>query len=44
MSQLIIQAILDGDTCEILECVPYSTNPRELVTIKQMEQAYENTK
>lgn len=37
MSLLVVNALFDADACEIMGSTIFSTNPRELVTIEQLE-------
>lgn len=41
MSKLVMMAICDGGACEIMARTLYSTNPREIITIEDMEGVYE---
>lgn len=41
MSNQVINAIFDGDVCSYLELVPYSTNPRKLMTVGDMVRLYQ---
>jgi hypothetical protein len=40
MSELVLLSVCDGDACEIMARTPYSTDPRSLITIMDMEVAY----
>lgn len=40
MSRLVFDAIFNADFCEILGNVHYSTNPRDHITIEEMEKEY----
>lgn len=44
MSELVLLSVFDGDACEIMASVPFSTDPRTFITIMDMEVAYENQK
>lgn len=40
MHPLVYDAILNADFCEMMGDVHYSTNPRDYVTLEEMEQEY----
>lgn len=41
MHALILETILDADSCNKLAQIEYSTNPRKLVTVSDMVKRYE---